>query len=192
MNTCLAAGAALLLALPAAAQAPIPIRVHGSIVLPAGCPADTPVEIVARRGEPFAPLMGAAIAGAEVAGRGEFELSFELAESGFYLVLESRWLELRPLWIAALPESGPIEVLLAPELRGIVHGRFALSAEAHSPTRPIAGSWVWIEGARLHATAVDSEGRFELCCPADGAGVLCARPREYAPVFVDALALRDG
>jgi protocatechuate 3,4-dioxygenase beta subunit len=193
MNPCLAASAVLFLALPAAAQVPNPIRVHGSVVLPAGSPADTAVEIVARRGEPCAPLTGPVIAGSALDARGEFELSFELHETGFYLVLESRWLELRPLWIEASADAGPIEVLLAPALRGIVHGRFALSAEAHFPTRPIAGSWVWIEGAGLHATAVDAEDSFELCCPAAGtSAVLCARPREYAPVLLDALALRDG
>jgi len=193
MNTCLAASAALLLALPAAAQDLIPIRVHGSVVLPAGCPAGTSVEVVARRGEPCAPLTGAAIAGAEVDALGDFELSFELHDAGFFLVLESRWLELRPLWIDAGPDAGPIQVLLAPALRGFVHGRFALSAGAHFPTRPIAGSWVWIEGGRLHATEVDAEGRFELCCPAEGtSAVLFARPREFAPLLLEAFAVRDG
>lgn len=193
MNPCLAASAALFLALPALAQGPTPIRVHGSVVLPAGCPADPAIEIVARRGEPFAPLTGAANAAADVDERGQFELALERTDAGFYLVLESRWLELRPLWIDIRPDAGPVEVLLAPALRGIVHGRFELSAEAHLPTRPVAGSWVWIEGARVHAAEVDADGRFELCCSAAGASaVLCARPREYAPVLVDALGVREG
>ena len=193
MNTRLAASAALFLALPAAAQDTRLVRVHGSLVLPAGCPAGTEVEVVARRGEACAPLTGPVLADAPVDELGNFELAVESRDAGFYLVVESRWLELRPLWIDAAPDAGPLEVLLAPALRGIVHGRFALSADAHLPTRPIAGSWVWIEGARLHAAEVDADGRFELGCPADGTTtLLCARPREFAPVLVDALALREG
>ncbi len=193
MNARLAAIAALLLAALASAQDPSPFRVHGSVTLPPGCPAGAPVGIVARRGNPCSGLAGALIAGTDVDASGNFELGFDLREPGFFLGLDARWLELRPVWIDVRPDEASIEVLLAPALRGILHGRFALSGAAHFPTRSIAGSWVWFEGPQPHAAEVDGNGEFELCCPADGtSGTLCARPREFAPLLVDAPAIRDG
>jgi hypothetical protein len=193
MNVRVAAIAALLLALPAAAQNPVPLWIHGHMILPPGCPAGEPIEILARRGNPCAPLAGAASAGTEVDASGNFGLALELRDPGFYLALEARWLELRPLWIEARPGESSIEIVLVPALRGILRGRFVAPAGAPCPSRPIAGSWVWIEGTELHAAEVDANGEFELCGPASGmSGTLCARPREFAPVFVDAPPVHDG
>ncbi len=193
MNARLAALAALLLAPLAPAQNPSPLRVHGSVILPPGFPAGASVGIVARRGNPCAPLAGAALAWTEADANGDFVLELELADPGFFLALDARWLELRPLWIDARTDEASIEVVLAPALRAILHGRFVRAAGAHVPTRSLAGSWVWIEGTELHAAEIDADGEFELCCPAgEKPRTLRARPREFAPLLVDAPALRDG
>jgi len=192
MNVCLAAIAGLCLALPAAAQDSSPVWIHGRVCLPPGCP-EGPVEVVARRGDPFAALLGELLAGAPVDASGAFGFGLAAPDSGFYLVLEARWLDLRPLWIEPRAGEGAIEIVLVPALRGILHGRFVAASEGAAATRSVSGSWVWIEGAELRAAEVDAEGEFELCGPAaELQGVLCARPHEFAPLYLPAPAIHDG
>jgi len=185
--------AALVLALPVSAQAPTPIWIHGHVILPEATPPGASVSVLARRGIASAPITGAALAGARVDACGDFGFTLDLEDAGFYLALDSHWLDLRPLWIEARPGESSIEIVLAPALRGVLRGRFVAPGGERLPSRPLAGSWVWIEGQELHATETDEEGGFELSGAAAGmSGVLCAHPRDFAPLCITAPALREG
>ncbi len=193
MNARLASLALLVFALPAAAQHPARFLVEGRVLLPAGSRAGDPIEIVARRGAARAPVLGAALATTRPDAEGRFRLALDLAESGFYVALESRWLELRPLWIEPAPGERSIEVLLAPAARGVLHGRFVAPTDEPFSTDFLAGSWVWIEGGERCVAEVDASGEFELVGPASClAGPLIACPRDFAPLFLDAPILEDG
>ena len=189
MNVRLAFLAAWMLASSALAQVPHPYRIEGRVLVPARLPAGEPIEIVARRGEPSLRLFGGVLGEARVGAGGEFELTLDLDQPGFYLVLESRWLDLRPLWIEVQPGENSIEVLLAPALQAILHGRFTGADEVS----PLAGSWVWVEGSEEHAATLDANGDFELCAPAAClCGPLSACPHEYAPLSFDVPGVQDG
>ncbi|MBK7642865.1 MAG: carboxypeptidase regulatory-like domain-containing protein [Planctomycetes bacterium] len=193
MNVRLASIAALLLAYPALAQGTGTFRVHGRVQLPEGCPAGEPVELLARRGIPQAPIAGALLASVRAEEDGAFELRLEGDEPGFYLVLKSRWLDLRPLWIQPQAGEHSIEVVLAPALCSILHGRFVHATDLPFAARDLAGSWVWIEGRNLHACEVDADGEFELrASPADLEGQLHANPRDFAPSCSETPTLEPG
>jgi protocatechuate 3,4-dioxygenase beta subunit len=163
------------------------------VCLPAGFPIGDPIEILARVGNPQAPLAGAVLAGAAADAAGEFGLTLAPQDSGFFLTLRSRWLELRPVWIGTRPGESSIEIVLVPALRGILHGRFVSSVGEPPPPRILAGSWVWIAGMELRAAEVDADGEFELCGPASQmCGPLCALPHEFAPLHFEAPPIRDG
>jgi protocatechuate 3,4-dioxygenase beta subunit len=192
MNVRFAAIVALSLASSAAAQVAAPVWIRGRVLLPPGTPGAEPIEVLARRGDAHAGLAGSLLAGAHLDASGAFEFEVEPRDPGFFLALESRWLELRPLWIEPRPGESAIEIVLAPALRGYLRGRF-LPPDSRPGALPIRGSWVWIEGAELRAAEVDADGEFELCGPAaEMGGALCARPHEFAPLLIDAPEFRDG
>lgn len=192
MNVRSAFLAALSLATSASAQAPAPFRIEGRVLVPQGYPAADSIEIVARRGDPRLRLLGTVLSERRVGFDGRFELALELSDRGFYLVLDSRWLELPPLWIEPQTGEASLGVLLAPALRAVLHGRFGPAGVASQLPRSLAGSWVWAADGEARAE-VGADGTFELLAPASSlAGPLCAAPIAYAPLEFDSPAVEDG
>ena len=103
MNAHLASLALLVLACPLCAE-PGRFLVEGRVILPAGWPAGEALAVVARRGAPGLGLVGAELGSVRPDAEGRFRLALDLADPGFALRIESRWLELWPQWIE--PRAG--------------------------------------------------------------------------------------